>query len=124
MTPDPSPLTDDQLAELRDLLLSALDKLRRSMAATDAAAEPVELDQTAVGRLSRMDSLQSLPSSGSRRGRTGGATSATARSRTGGFWSTPRLRRARGARAEGEGRPHAWLVTGEVRGPGDDEIFS
>lgn len=58
MTSDPPSLTDDQLAELRDLLLLALEKLRRSMAATDAAAEPVELDQTAVGRLSRMDSLQ------------------------------------------------------------------
>ncbi len=58
MTADPPPLTDGQLEELRDRLLSALEKLRRSMAATDAAAEPVELDQTAVGRLSRMDSLQ------------------------------------------------------------------
>lgn len=51
-------LGDEQIRELKELLLAALEKLRRSMAATDAAAEPVELDQTAVGRLSRMDSLQ------------------------------------------------------------------
>lgn len=56
--PEPTPLADEQLEELEGLLLRALEKLHKSMAATDEAAQPVELDQTAVGRLSRMDSLQ------------------------------------------------------------------
>ena len=54
----PSPLTDAQVEELRDVLVKALRKLRRSMELTDEAAKPVELDQMSVGRLSRMDSLQ------------------------------------------------------------------
>ncbi len=58
MTPG-SPLTQDQRAELRAELESALAKLHRSMAVSEGAVKPVELDQTAVGRLSRMDSLQS-----------------------------------------------------------------
>lgn len=48
-----------QLAELRAELEAALARLARSMRISDEAAKPVELDQTAVGRLSRMDSLQS-----------------------------------------------------------------
>jgi DnaK suppressor protein len=56
--PEATPLTDAQLEELKSHLLRALQKLQKSMAATDEAAQPVELDQTAVGRLSRMDSLQ------------------------------------------------------------------
>lgn len=56
--PDPTHLTDEHLEELKAELLRALEKLQKSMAATDEAARPVELDQTAVGRLSRMDSLQ------------------------------------------------------------------
>ncbi len=51
-------LTDDQVAELRGELDSQLRRLERSMKLTEEAARPVELDQTAVGRLSRMDSLQ------------------------------------------------------------------
>ncbi len=51
-------LSQDQLDELRAELDRQLRKLRRSMAVTDEALRPVELDQTAVGRLSRMDSLQ------------------------------------------------------------------
>jgi DnaK suppressor protein len=45
-----SPLTKDHLAELREEL--------RSIEASEAALEPVELDQSRVGRLSRMDELQ------------------------------------------------------------------
>ncbi len=52
------PLTPQQLEAMRDELQSELAKLERSMEVTEAAAGPVELDQTAVGRLSRMDSLQ------------------------------------------------------------------
>ena len=51
-------LTAEHLRELRAELDRQLAKLERSMAVTDEALRPVELDQTAVGRLSRMDSLQ------------------------------------------------------------------
>lgn len=51
-------LSPDQVDELRRQLASELDDLERSMAVTEEAVRPVELDQTAVGRLSRMDSLQ------------------------------------------------------------------
>lgn len=51
-------LSDDQVGELRAELDRQLAKLARSMKVTDEALRPVELDQTAVGRLSRMDSLQ------------------------------------------------------------------
>lgn len=57
-TPDTAPLTSEQTEELEELLLRALAKLEESMELTEEAARPVELDQTAVGRLSRMDSLQ------------------------------------------------------------------
>ena len=52
-------LTDDQRAELWAELERQLARLERSMALTDEAARPVELDQQAVGRLSRMDSMLS-----------------------------------------------------------------
>ncbi|MFW5947268.1 MAG: TraR/DksA family transcriptional regulator [Gemmatimonadota bacterium] len=51
-------LTDDQVAELTARLERALAKLERSMRATEEAMRPVKLDQTAVGRLSRIDTLQ------------------------------------------------------------------
>ena len=51
-------LSAEQLAELRDELERQLRRLRRSMKTTEEAARPVELDQTAVGRLSRMDAIQ------------------------------------------------------------------
>lgn len=53
-----SHLSPAQLEELQSELLQALVKLERSMASTDEASRPVTLDQTAVGRLSRMDSIQ------------------------------------------------------------------
>ena len=53
-----SHLTAAQTAELRDELERKLAKLQKSMKVTDEALRTVELDQTAVGRLSRMDSLQ------------------------------------------------------------------
>lgn len=53
-----SHLTRAQLDELREELQRQLERLERSMRVTDQAMEPVQLDQTAVGRLSRMDSLQ------------------------------------------------------------------
>ena len=51
-------LSPEQIAELREELDRQLRKLEGSMRVTDQALEPVKLDQTAVGRLSRMDSLQ------------------------------------------------------------------
>ena len=54
-----SHLTPAQLSELKEELERQLEKLERSMRVTAEAAAPVELDQTSVGRLSRMDSLQS-----------------------------------------------------------------
>ncbi|MBT8461657.1 MAG: hypothetical protein KJO44_03970 [Gemmatimonadetes bacterium] len=53
-----SPLTKDHLAELREELEAQLERLMRSIEASEAALEPVELDQSRVGRLSRMDELQ------------------------------------------------------------------
>lgn len=54
----PDPLTPEQVEMLRDDLLGELLRLQRSMGVSERATEVVELDQTAVGRLSRMDSLQ------------------------------------------------------------------
>ena len=51
-------LTKDQVAELAADLDRVLRKLERSMRATEEAMRPVTLDQSAVGRLSRIDSLQ------------------------------------------------------------------
>jgi DnaK suppressor protein len=53
-----SPLTKGHLAELREQLEGQLARLKRSIEASEAALEPVELDQSRVGRLSRMDELQ------------------------------------------------------------------
>lgn len=53
-----SPLSLEQLQELRAELERRLARLARSMRVTEDALEPVKLDQTAVGRLSRIDSLQ------------------------------------------------------------------
>jgi DnaK suppressor protein len=53
-----SHLTEEERTELRSELERQLERLEKSMAVTDEALRPVQLDQTAVGRLSRMDSLQ------------------------------------------------------------------
>ena len=51
-------LTSEQQTELEVELKRQLARLEKSMKVTDEAMKTVELDQTAVGRLSRMDSLQ------------------------------------------------------------------
>ena len=51
-------LTTDQTVELRTELKRQLVRLEKSMKVTDKALQTVELDQTAVGRLSRMGSVQ------------------------------------------------------------------
>ena len=53
-----SHLAKAQIAELREELERQLAKLEKSMIVTDEALKTVDLDQAAVGRLSRMDSLQ------------------------------------------------------------------
>lgn len=53
------PLTPQQIEALNQDLISELRRLERSMGVSELATKVVELDQTAVGRLSRMDSLQS-----------------------------------------------------------------
>lgn len=52
-------LTDEQRDELRRDLKHQLARLLKSMDISAEAARTVELNQCAVGRLSRMDSLQS-----------------------------------------------------------------
>lgn len=53
-----SHLSQEQIEELRAELERQLHRLQKSMSITDEALRTVELDQTAVGRLSRIDSLQ------------------------------------------------------------------
>lgn len=51
-------LTTEQREQLRAFLEQAMSKLQRSMKTTKRAARPVKLDQSSVGRLSRIDALQ------------------------------------------------------------------
>lgn len=51
-------LDEAQRSELAAELDRVLRKLERSMTTTEEALRPVKLDQSAVGRLSRIDSLQ------------------------------------------------------------------
>jgi hypothetical protein len=53
-----SSLTPAQLEELSAELNRQLKKLQRSMRTTSRAMMPVQLDQSSVGRLSRIDNLQ------------------------------------------------------------------
>ena len=53
-----SHLTEKQAQEFREELMRQLSKLETSMTVGDEALKTVELDQGAVGRLSRIDSLQ------------------------------------------------------------------
>jgi DnaK suppressor protein len=51
-------LSESQLEELRSELERQLKKLQRSMRTTNRVMKPVQLDQSSVGRLSRIDNLQ------------------------------------------------------------------
>ena len=55
---EPEDLTPEQLEELRTDLAELRRDLRAAVAAGETASETVALDQTAVGRLSRMDAMQ------------------------------------------------------------------
>ena len=52
------PLTDEELATLREALVAKLDALRASSETSADDRKPVTLDQQSVGRLSRMDAMQ------------------------------------------------------------------
>ena len=52
------PLTAEQIAELREELENELARLERTLPTSREAARPVQLDQTCVGRLSRIDAMQ------------------------------------------------------------------
>ena len=54
----PDELTEDQLEELHADLLALRENLRGARDATGQAAETVHLDQSAVGRVSRIDAIQ------------------------------------------------------------------
>ena len=56
--PQRSTLTGPQLTELRAELESELARLDKTRDSSREAAQPVALDQTSVGRISRMDALQ------------------------------------------------------------------
>ena len=53
-----TPITPGQREEIRALLEAELRTLLRSIGLSEEATRTVVLDQTAVGRLSRIDSLQ------------------------------------------------------------------
>lgn len=59
MTAVQQPLAPEQQDEIRNELLRCLTKLERSMKANGAAARPRDLEQDTVGRLSRVEALQS-----------------------------------------------------------------
>lgn len=55
---EPEDLTVDQFEELRADLVELRSSLQAAVAAGESASETVALDQSAVGRLSRMDAMQ------------------------------------------------------------------
>lgn len=57
MTVPPTALTPEQLGEIREELRRSLARLERSMKANGNGRTP-DLDQSAVGRLSRIEALQ------------------------------------------------------------------
>jgi DnaK suppressor protein len=57
MTLFPVPLTPAQIVEIRDGLERTLRRLERSLEA-NGGARPREIDQSSVGRLSRIEALQ------------------------------------------------------------------
>jgi DnaK suppressor protein len=51
-------LSDDEAQRLREQLVTLVAELEESLRASADAAAPVMLDQSSVGRLSRMDAMQ------------------------------------------------------------------
>jgi DnaK suppressor protein len=58
MSASPERFTPEQMRSLREAVESELARLERGLKTTRRAARPVKLDQTSVGRLSRMDAIQ------------------------------------------------------------------
>ena len=56
--PAAPPPSDDDPADPRTALEALIASLEASLAETAAAARPVELDQPAIGRVSRIDAIQ------------------------------------------------------------------
>jgi DnaK suppressor protein len=52
------PLATTELEELSSALEDLIEALTRALAETAEAARPVELDQPAIGRVSRIDAIQ------------------------------------------------------------------
>jgi DnaK suppressor protein len=59
MTAVQQPLALEQRNTIRDELLRSLTRLERSISANGSAARPRDLEQDTVGRLSRIEALQS-----------------------------------------------------------------
>ena len=55
---EPQELTAEQIAELRDDLVQLQRDLTETLAAGEETSKPVALDQSSVGRLTRMDAMQ------------------------------------------------------------------
>ena len=51
-------LTSEQVDELRNDLVALRETLSTAVEADEEASKPVQLDQSSVGRLSRMDAMQ------------------------------------------------------------------
>ena len=55
---EPEELNSDQFTELRADLIELRSSLTAAVAAAEGASQPVALDQSSVGRVSRMDAMQ------------------------------------------------------------------
>lgn len=55
---DADDLTDEDLEEFRAKLLALQDELTAALRSTDESSKTVQLDQAAVGRVSRIDAIQ------------------------------------------------------------------
>ena len=51
-------LTDEQKSEIKQILENLVEDLKSSIAEVKVSSKPVELDQTAFGRVSRIDAIQ------------------------------------------------------------------
>lgn len=51
-------LSQEQAQELHTALLALKEQLEQQLQQAESAAEPVQLDQTLLGRVSRMDAMQ------------------------------------------------------------------
>lgn len=67
--PAPQNLTAAQLEELRQELIREINRLERAMRGTKQDSQPVQLDQSSVGRVSRIGAIQNQQMSISAYGR-------------------------------------------------------